>query len=325
MKVFLSHSSKDKLFVEKLARDILALDVDVWLDQWEMKIGDSLFDKIEEGIESSDYVIIVLSNDSVNSFWVKKELNAFLCNEIISKSKKILPVLIDDCNIPVFLREKLYADFREDYAIGFNMLSIIFTEQICEESIFIEKINILKGKTTENLCLDVVISNPTFKVVWATEFVVSAKIVVSGNGYSPFMYKAQYQLAMPYYLKGLTNFDGESNVKGEIYENDEREYYQECEGCFDFTNASSGYVWEIIIKAPSQFKVRPKDKMTLRVILLKPQKVLKHESEYGEMLGRITYGITINRGEFKLKLENQSILLYDIEDCEELIKFIANN
>ena len=187
MKIFLSHSSKDKTFVEKLAKDILALDVEVWLDKWEMKVGDSLFDKIEEGLETSDYLIVILSKNSVNSLWVRKELNAFLCDEISSKNVKILPVLIDDCNIPIFLREKLYADFREDYASGFQMLVDVITNPVEDKEIFIEKINVLKGKTTENLCLDVIISNSTRKLVWASEFALEAEIKISGSGYSPFM------------------------------------------------------------------------------------------------------------------------------------------
>ncbi len=36
MKVFISYSSKDKIFAEKLSRDLLKLDLDVWLDKWEI-------------------------------------------------------------------------------------------------------------------------------------------------------------------------------------------------------------------------------------------------------------------------------------------------
>lgn len=327
MRIFLSHSSKDKPFVEKLAKDILRLDIEVWLDKWEMKVGDSLFDKIEEGLETSDYLIIILSKNSVNSSWVRKELNAFLCDEILSKSVKVLPVLIDDCNIPIFIREKLYADFRVDYDIGFQMLSETIINSTKEDKVLIEDINILKGKTTENLCLDVIISNPTHKLVWASEFTLEAKIVVSGSGYSPFMYKAQYQLKMPYYLNNLLLNSAEefNQVKGEIYEGDEKEYYQECKGYFNYTNASSGYVWNIKITAPVKFKIIPKDKLILRVILLKPQKTLENEYKKGDMIGRVTYGVTLNQGEFRLRLYNENTLLYKIDGCEEIIEFIANN
>lgn len=327
MKIFLSHSSMDKPFVEKLARDILELDIEVWLDKWDMQVGDSLFDKIEEGLETSDYLLIVLSKHSVNSSWVKKELNAFLCNEISSGSVKILPVLIDDCDVPVFLREKLYADFRTDYENGLQMLREAIVRPAKEDDIFIEAVNILKGKTTENLCLDVILSNPTYRQVWITEFALEAEIENAGDGYSPFMYKACYQLKMPFYLKYLPPdpSDEPKRIMGEIYEGEEKEYFQECVGYFHYTNASSGYVWKIRIAAPVQFKVPPKDKLALRVVLSTPQKNLEREHKEGEMIGRIIYGITRNRGELKLKTDKGKLLLYEINGCEKIIEFIANH
>lgn len=40
--LFLSHSSADKTFVEKLAKDLEGVGVNVWFDKWEIKVGDSL-------------------------------------------------------------------------------------------------------------------------------------------------------------------------------------------------------------------------------------------------------------------------------------------
>lgn len=325
MKVFLSHSSIDKPFVEKLAKDILALDMEVWLDKWDMQVGDSLFDKIEEGLETSDYLLIVLSKHSVNSPWVRKELNAFLCDEIFSKRVKILPILIEDCNIPIFLREKLYADFRTDYAEGFRMLREAITRPSKEGNIFIETVNILKGKATENLCLDVILSNSGYQQVWMKEFELEAEIKSSGDGYSPFMYKACYQLKMPYYLKYIPLSSEPKRMIGEIYEGEETEYFQECTGYFHYTNASSGYVWKIKMTAPIQCKVQPKDKMALRMILSTPQKELENEYKEGEMIGRIIYGITQNKGEIRLKTDHGDLLRYRMDDCEKIIEFIANH
>lgn len=327
MKIFLSHSSKDKPFVEHLAKDILALDIEVWLDKWEMRVGDSLYDKIAQGLETSDYLVVVLSKNSVNSSWVRKELNAFLCDEISSNNVKILPVLIDDCSIPIFLREKLYADFRDDYESGFQMLAEVITNPVENSEIFIEKINILKGISTENLCLDVIISNSTHKLVWASNFSLEAEIIISGSGFSPFMYKAEYQLKMPYYLKHLLSDSSKSIYQtiGQIYEGDDKEYYQECVGYFNYVNASTGLIWKIKITAPVQFKIMPKDKLALRVILLKPQKVLEREHKHGEMIARITYGVTLNQGEFRLEIDNGKELSYKISDCDKIIEFIANN
>jgi len=51
--VFLSHSSKDKIVVRGLAGQLRADGLRVWLDEWEIKLGDSIPAKIEEGLEHS--------------------------------------------------------------------------------------------------------------------------------------------------------------------------------------------------------------------------------------------------------------------------------
>ena len=53
--LFLSHSSVDKTFVEKLAKDFEGVGVNVWFDKWEIKVGDSLTGKIEGGLQVNDY------------------------------------------------------------------------------------------------------------------------------------------------------------------------------------------------------------------------------------------------------------------------------
>ena len=53
-KVFLSHSKKDKEFVERIANDLRYARVDVWYDDWEIPSGTSFRREIVDGIESSD-------------------------------------------------------------------------------------------------------------------------------------------------------------------------------------------------------------------------------------------------------------------------------
>jgi predicted nucleotide-binding protein len=71
--VFLSHSSKDKAFVRELA-DFLRKDgeIKVWLDEREIHPGANIVTKIAEGLDS-DFVLLILSPDSVDSAWVKEE------------------------------------------------------------------------------------------------------------------------------------------------------------------------------------------------------------------------------------------------------------
>lgn len=120
--VFLSHSSKDKPFVRQLAADLAAKNILVWLDEQQINVGDSINDKISQGLVESDYFVLALSNNSINSEWVKKELNTALIGEIESKKVRVLPIKLSECNIPPLLRDKKYADFTQSYNKGFDEL-----------------------------------------------------------------------------------------------------------------------------------------------------------------------------------------------------------
>lgn len=114
-KVFLSHSKKDKVFVEKIANNLRSCGVDVWYDEWEIPPGESIRKKIfEDGITSCDLFFIYLTTNSIPSYWVQKELDGALIHEIeIQNSFMALFVDKDDSrnhlsldlkslNIPVF-------------------------------------------------------------------------------------------------------------------------------------------------------------------------------------------------------------------------------
>lgn len=106
-KVFLSYASEDKdSFVRDFAIKLRAKHgVDLWLDDWEIKLGDSLIDEIfEGGLKHADVVIIVLSKASVTKPWVRKELNVAAYKRIKEEKKlRIIPVIIEDCEVPEVL------------------------------------------------------------------------------------------------------------------------------------------------------------------------------------------------------------------------------
>jgi len=124
--IFLSHTSIDKPFVEKLANDLKRVGISVWFDKWEIKVRESITYKIEEGIKANEYLAIVLSPEAVSSEWVKIELTSALIKQIQEKRVRILPILYRDCNIPLFLLDKRYADFRKDYDLALNDLLGVF-------------------------------------------------------------------------------------------------------------------------------------------------------------------------------------------------------
>lgn len=134
--VFLSHNHVDKTFVRKLARDLENHGVQYWLDDAEMKIGDSLIQKIRAGIDSVDYFAVILSPNSVNAPWVVNELDVAMNHQINGKPIKILPILLKECDLPSFLVGKLYGDFQneDDYESSFeklvNSIDLVYNKSV---------------------------------------------------------------------------------------------------------------------------------------------------------------------------------------------------
>jgi len=108
-KAFISHASEDKgRFVFGFAAKLREKGIDAWLDKWELLPGDSLVEKIfEEGIKNANAFIVILSSNSVNKPWVREELDAGMIKKI-EKTCRLIPVVIDDCEIPTTLKHLLW-------------------------------------------------------------------------------------------------------------------------------------------------------------------------------------------------------------------------
>jgi hypothetical protein len=128
-RVFISHSRQDKPFVRKLVEQLRQHHLKLWFDEQEIKVGQSIVTRISEGLKDSDYLMVILSRASVASRWVREELNAALMNEISDKGTVVLPVLIENCDIPVLLRSRLYADFRTNFEQGLHSLLAVFEQE----------------------------------------------------------------------------------------------------------------------------------------------------------------------------------------------------
>jgi hypothetical protein len=122
--LFISYSHSDKPFVQKLVADLRVSGASVWIDEAELRVGDSLISRISSAIDKIDYVAAVLSPHSVASRWVQEELQQALDLQLQGKKISVLPILINDCQIPGFLRTRLYADFRnkDGYEVALEKL-----------------------------------------------------------------------------------------------------------------------------------------------------------------------------------------------------------
>jgi hypothetical protein len=111
---FISHAHADKeRFVLDFARRLRGKGVDAWVDSWEMLPGDSLVDKIfNEGLRSCTAFIVVLSNNSVGSKWVKEELNAGFVKRL-EDNTRLIPIRLDACEIPPALKNTIRIDIAD--------------------------------------------------------------------------------------------------------------------------------------------------------------------------------------------------------------------
>lgn len=121
--VFISYSHQDGEFAENLAAQLIRKNVHVWIDKWELRVGDSIIDKIEAAVDGASALLVILSEASVESEWCRKELSAGLLRELEERRVVVLPILIQDCKIPLFLRGKLYADFRTNFDDGLKSVA----------------------------------------------------------------------------------------------------------------------------------------------------------------------------------------------------------
>jgi hypothetical protein len=122
MAIFISYSHADKDFVDRLAGNLVNRNAWVWVDRWELSVGDSIINRVQEAIEKASALLVVLSKSSVASEWCKKEITAGLLRELEERRVVVLPVLLEDCDIPLLLREKLYADFRKGFDDGLRVV-----------------------------------------------------------------------------------------------------------------------------------------------------------------------------------------------------------
>jgi hypothetical protein len=122
--VFISHSNKDKNFVLKLAKDLMENGINVWLDEWNLGLGDTIADSINKAIEESRFIFLIMSPDYFNSAWTTQEWNMAMHSEMTENSIRTIPIYYRDCVIPPILQSKQWADFRnpENYNDNFKQL-----------------------------------------------------------------------------------------------------------------------------------------------------------------------------------------------------------
>lgn len=110
--VFLSHSAQNKDLVWDIANRLKLAGVHVWFDEWEIRPGDSIPVKIEEGLENSRVLLLFMSRAAFGSDWTQLESHTFRFKDPLNQSRRFIPLRIDDTPIKGSIAQFSYIDWR---------------------------------------------------------------------------------------------------------------------------------------------------------------------------------------------------------------------
>jgi hypothetical protein len=116
--IFISYATGDREIAERIAMGLKAFGHRSFYSDWEMQPGESLLSRIESALAQSDTLLVLLSARSVSSRWVRRELNAALMAQLSGHDVEVIPVIIDDCEIPELLKDTFHVDLRFNFEDG---------------------------------------------------------------------------------------------------------------------------------------------------------------------------------------------------------------
>ncbi|MGW7205396.1 toll/interleukin-1 receptor domain-containing protein [Streptomyces sp. NPDC054837] len=121
--VFVSHRKQDSSQAERLARDIRAAGHTVWFDEDVIGVGDSIAEKINDGLSGATYLVLCYSDapDGVLSPWTSREWMTALHRQLEGHGVRVLPVRFGG-SAPAILVDLKYADMTKGWDVGVAQL-----------------------------------------------------------------------------------------------------------------------------------------------------------------------------------------------------------
>jgi hypothetical protein len=130
-RAFLSYSRVNKEFAIKLARGLRGAGYPIWFDQFDIPTGSRWDDEVEGALRDCSIFMIILTPAAIASENVKDEIGY-----AIDHGKRILPVLLEDCDVPLRLRRFQYVDFTtKSFEEGFESAKDLLGDLIDEVSV----------------------------------------------------------------------------------------------------------------------------------------------------------------------------------------------
>jgi len=132
--IFISYSRVDTKFVTRLIDDLSKQGLDIWMDQSDIGAGQRWDSVIQDALEACGLFIIILSPHSVESENALDELSF-----AINSNKRIIPILLENCEIPYRIARIQFVNFTNDYETGFRHLVSEITQQAPQRPITVKK------------------------------------------------------------------------------------------------------------------------------------------------------------------------------------------
>jgi hypothetical protein len=180
---FISYAFEDKdAFALPLAAKLKEIKLNIWFDDFCLKVGDSLRKKIDFGLSNSNYGIVILSRYFFEKQWPQKELNALYHLEIEGKSV-ILPVWKDISKKEIIEYSPLLADKYAAQAYdGVNKVASKLVEVIDPTNQYPDTLiqeELAKLEPTDYPDIDIRVSGSADQVIkGATKFYDSSKTYI---------------------------------------------------------------------------------------------------------------------------------------------------
>jgi hypothetical protein len=149
--LFISHSSSDKEWVSHLVEALNKTTTNkkftIWFDEDHILGGDYILKQIEDGIKNSRFIAVVLTPESINSDWVSFERVIFQTMDPMGNHKKVIPILLKDCDIPPGLAALKHLDFRDSKHFDKRLQQLIHAldQHTVEDHGLFKKINAVIG------------------------------------------------------------------------------------------------------------------------------------------------------------------------------------
>jgi TIR domain-containing protein len=120
--VFISHRGADTASAEKLATELRDKGRhQVWLDAWNINVGDSIVKRINEGLAGEIALILCLSSIG-SSDWMDAEWMSALARQLNGEKVKLLPARLSGGVLPPILADRKYANLVADWDRGVTSL-----------------------------------------------------------------------------------------------------------------------------------------------------------------------------------------------------------